>query len=71
MADLSVEPDEAHVASLLAGLRAASVGRRLEEVRDELSRVNAQVDGARQRELSRLYLELEGRRRDLVEGRTA
>lgn len=71
MAELSVEPDEAHVASLLAGLRAASVGRRLEEVRDELSRVNAQVDGARQRELSRLYLELEGRRRDLVEGRIA
>ncbi|MPZ87599.1 MAG: DNA primase [Nitriliruptorales bacterium] len=69
--DLVVEPDQMQVAEIVADLRAAAVGRRLEEIRGELSQLNSRTDAGRQRELMRAQLELELRRRRLREGRIA
>lgn len=69
--DLIVEPDPTTVAEIVADLQAAAIGRRLEEVRAELSQLNSRTDPLRQRDLMRTQLELELRRRELREGRTA
>jgi hypothetical protein len=49
-------------------LRAATLSRRIAQVRAQLTRLNSQVDADQGRALARELLELERRRRALVEG---
>jgi DNA primase len=70
MDELTV-PTRAWAEELLARFRSAAVQRELDDVRAELAQVNASTDAARSRELTRRRVDLELRRRALLDGRTA
>jgi DNA primase len=61
----------AWAAELLARFRSSAVQRELDDVRAQLAQVNDRTDPLRQRELMRTELDLQLRRRALLDGRTA
>jgi DNA primase len=67
LSEETVQPDEAHIAELIARLRAASAQREVTGVRAELERVNADTDPEQKRLLFSRLLELEQRRRRLLQ----
>jgi DNA primase len=67
LSEQTVRPDRAHLAELVARLRAASAQRELQAVREELARVNPVTDAERNRLLFTRMEELERRRRSLVQ----
>jgi hypothetical protein len=69
MSETTVEPDPSHVAELVARLRAATVQRQIDAVREELAAVNASTDPARNRSLLERHGVLEQRKRELLEHR--
>ena len=68
LSDETVNPDRAHVAELINRLRAATAQREHEAVRAELTQVNSDTDEERHRLLYKRLLDLERRRRALLEG---
>jgi len=65
--DLPVTPSAAWVDKLVHRLRAAAVAREAAEVTEALGQLNPDTDASAHRELVRRRMELERRRRDLVE----
>ena len=68
VAPSTTTPDPHKLAENVMQLRAATLSRRIMQVRAQLTRLNSQVDADQGRALARELLELERRRRALVEG---
>jgi hypothetical protein len=68
VAPSTTTPDPHKLAENVMQLRAATLSRRIAQVRAQLTRLNSQVDADQGRALARELLELERRRRALVEG---
>lgn len=71
LSEPTVEADPSHLHELVVRLRARSVEREHDGVRDRLFQVGEQLDVAERRQLQARLFELERRRRDLLEGRDA
>lgn len=71
LSEPTIDTDPGHARELVARLLAAGLARRRDEVRAELARVHEQLDPSERRRLMAQQLELERRRRDLLEGRDA
>ncbi len=67
LGDLPVTPSAAWVRKLLQRLRAAALARESAEVAEALGQLNPDTDASTHRELLQRRMELERRRRDLVE----
>ncbi len=68
MSESRIEPDAAHVAELVARLRAAAVEREAAALRSEMRDLGEQLTGDERRRFITAFDELERRRRTLLEG---
>ncbi len=68
MSEMTVEPEQGKVASMVARLRALGVERRRDAVRERLARLNPQTDPDEHRTLFTRLVELEGQRSALLDG---
>ncbi|HVM12994.1 MAG TPA: DNA primase [Egibacteraceae bacterium] len=71
LSEPTVEPDAAHLRELVSRLRARSVEREHEAVKEQLRRVGEQLEPTERRRLQARSFDLERRRRELLEGRDA
>jgi DNA primase len=71
MSPSRVEPDKAHIAELVARLRAAAVEREASALREEMGRMGEQLTPQERRRFMSAFDELERSRRSLLEGSDA
>ncbi|HUH07140.1 MAG TPA: DNA primase [Egibacteraceae bacterium] len=71
LAEATVAPQASKIAEMVARLRAATLSRRIADLKLRLARLNEQLDAAERRDLGSQLFQLERQRRDLLEGRDA